>query len=115
MMGGFVRFVDGDWSWNLSTTRIMFDLLVDRLPDGDRKTDIAELRDNNVLMLDLRDPSQDQLVEIIADNLYDYVDRRFAPDIRQTLAQPFEELHRLAVGQLRHNQKSATERDLGGG
>lgn len=114
-MGGFVRFVDGDWSWNLSTTRIMFDLLVDRLPDGDRKTDITELRDNNVLMLDLRDPSQDPLVEIIANNLRDYVDRTFAPEIRQTLGPPLDELHRLAVDQHRHNQKSATERDLGSG
>ncbi|MBU8815074.1 hypothetical protein KL864_04015 [Mycolicibacterium goodii] len=110
VVSGFVRFVDGDWSWNSSMTRIMFDLLEDRLPDGDRKAEIVELRDNNVLMLDLRDPSQDQLVAIIANELNDYLAGRFDADARKVLERGYSELLRLAAAQHRRN----TEQDGGG-
>jgi len=109
-VSGFVRFVDGDWSWNSSMTRIMFDLLEDRLPDGDRKAEIVELRDNNVLMLDLRDPSQDQLVAIIANELNDYLAGRFDADARKDFERGYSELLRLAAAQHRRN----TEQDGGG-
>ena len=104
-MSGFVRFVDGDWSWNSSMTRIMFDLLEDRLPDGDRKNEIVELRDNNVMMLDLRDRSQDQLVEIIANELNDYLSSRFDTDARKDFERACSELRSLAAAQHRRNQK----------
>lgn len=103
-MGGFVRFLDGGWSWNSSMTRIVFDLLEDRLPDGDRKAEIVELRDNNVMMLDLRDRSQDQLVAIIANDLNDYLACRFAVDARKDLERGYSELLRLAAAQHRRNQ-----------
>lgn len=104
-MSGFVRFVDGDLSWNSSMTRIMFDLLEDRLPDGDRKAEIVELRDNNVMMLDLRDRSQDQLVAVIANELKDYLASRFDADARKDFERGYSELLRLAVAQHRHNQE----------
>lgn len=103
-MSGFVRFVDGDWSWNSSMTRIMFDLLEDRLPDGDQKAEIVELRDNNVLMLDLRDPSQDQLVAIITNDLNDYLASRFDANARKDFEAGYSELLRLATAQHRRNQ-----------
>lgn len=105
-MSGFVRFADGDWSWNSSMTRIMFDLLEDRLPDGDSKDEIVELRDNNVLMLDLRDRSQDQLVAIIVNELDDYLARRFDADVRKDFEKGYSELLRLAAAQHRRNQES---------
>lgn len=108
-MSGFVRFVDGDWSWNSSMTRIMFDLLEDRLPDGDRKSEIVELRDNNVLMLDLRDPSQDQLVAIIANELNDYLAGRFDADARKDFERGYSELLRLAAAQHRRNTEAAIQ------
>lgn len=104
-MSGFVRFVDGDWSWNSSMTRIVFDLLEDRLPDGDLKAEIVELRDNNVLMLDLRDRPQDQLVAIIANELNGYLAGRFDDDARKDFERGYSELLRLAAAQHRRNQE----------
>ncbi|WKG03249.1 hypothetical protein [Mycolicibacterium sp. HK-90] len=85
-------------------TRIVFDLLEDRLPDGDRKAEIVELRDNNVMMLDLRDRSQDQLVAIIAHELNDYLACRFDVDARKDFERGYSELLQLATAQHRRNQ-----------
>ncbi len=114
-MGGFFRFVDEDWSWNTSLTVIVFDLLEDRLPDGDRKNEMCELRDNNVLMLDLRDPSDDDIVEIIVNDLKSYMASRFGPEMWKSFEPGFSELLRLASAQHRYNQKSATGESSGGG
>jgi len=108
-VSGFVRFADGDWSWNSSMTRIMFDLLEDRLPDGESKDEIVELRDNNVLMLDLRDRSQDQLVAIIVNELNDYLARRFDADARKDFESGYSELRRLAAAQHRRNQEQQSD------
>jgi len=107
-VSGFVRFTDGDWSWNSSMTRIVFDLLEDRLTDGDRRAEIVELRDNNVLMLDLRDQSQDALVTIIADDLNDYLVSRFDAEAREDFERGYSELHQLAAMQHRRNQESTS-------
>lgn len=96
-MGGFFRFVDEDWSWNTSLTVIVFDLLVDRVPDGPRKAEIAGLRDENLLMLDLRDPSQDDLVEIVVDDLKGYLANRFNPVMWNSLEPGISQLLRLAT------------------
>lgn len=87
-------------------TLIVFDLLEDRLPDGDRKTEIVELRDNNVMMRDLRDRSQDQLVAIIANELNDYLAGRFGADTRKDFEGGYSELRRLAAAQHCRNQNN---------
>ncbi|KHO17737.1 hypothetical protein QQ25_26585 [Mycolicibacterium setense] len=102
-MNSLVRFLDGSWSWNSWMTEIVFDLLEDRLPDGDRKAEIVELRDNNILMLDLRDRSQEQLVAIIANELNGYLADRFDADTRKNFEQGYSELLRLAAAQHRRN------------
>ncbi|MEV0672379.1 hypothetical protein [Mycobacterium sp. NPDC050441] len=84
-------------------TGIVFDLLEDRLPDGGRKAEIVELRDNNILMLDLRDRSQEQLVAIIANELNDYLEGRFDADARKAFEPGYSELLRLAAAQHRRN------------
>lgn len=102
-MNSFIGFLDGSWSWNTSMTAIVFDLLEDRLPDGDRKAEIVELRDNNILMLDLRDRSQEQLVAIIANELSGYLAGRFDADARKNFEPGYSELLRLAAAQHRRN------------
>jgi hypothetical protein len=103
-MGGFVQFSDGNWSWNTSLTRIMFDLLEARSTDPVRKQEMRELRDDNVLMLDLRSPSEDPLVKIIVDDLNDYLVTRFGPGDQKKFERGFSELLRLARAQHIHNQ-----------
>jgi hypothetical protein len=105
-MSGFVRFVDDDWAWSSSMTRVLFDFLTDGLPEGPSKSDIAELRDNNVLILDLREPSQDLIVKTIVDGLATYLDS-LDPDLGSSLQPGFMELLRLAAAQHLHNQAAA--------
>jgi hypothetical protein len=103
-MSGFIQFTDGDWSWSSGMTEVVFDLLVERLSDTARAAEIADLRDNNVLMLDLRSPAEEPLVELIVDHLNDYVATHFDADARQRLEKGFSELHRLAAAQHVRNQ-----------
>lgn len=102
-MSGFVRFAADDWSWSSSMTRTLFDFLVDRLPEGQDKSHVAELRDDNVLMLDLRDPSGDLIVATIIDDLPKYLDG-LDKAVRSALLPGFTELLRLASEQHAHNQ-----------
>ncbi|MGV0811525.1 hypothetical protein ABQF34_06150 [Mycolicibacterium boenickei] len=104
-MSGFVRFIEDDWSWSSSMTRLLFDFLVDRLPEGQPRSDIEELRDNNVLMLDLRDPSQDLIVEAIVDGLPTYLNS-LDSGLQSSLQPGFTMLLQLAASQHRHNQEA---------
>lgn len=110
-MGGHFRFLNENWSWNTSLTVLVFDLLEDRLVDSKRKAEMAELRDENILMLDLRDPSQDDLVEIIVNDLDDYLAARFNPDMWRSFGRGVPELLRLATAQHRFNVESTRSGD----
>jgi hypothetical protein len=102
-MGGFIRFADGDWAWSSSATRILFNLLTSRLPKGERRARVAVLRDHNVLMLDLRDPAEADLVDVIVDDLPAYLAAAVDSDVAAALAPGFAELSWLAALQRHHN------------
>jgi hypothetical protein len=105
-MGGFIRLQDGDWSWRSSMTSFLFDFLEDTLPDGQARRDIHELNEHNVLMLDLRDPSCGEMVDLIADQLLSWVARNATDP--EALHKGYSELVDLAKQQQAHNQ-AATE------
>jgi hypothetical protein len=105
-MSGFVRFVSDDWAWSSSMTRVLFDFLVDRLPAGQAKSEVEELRDNNVLMLDLRDQSEDLIVKTIVEALPEYLDG-LDSDLRSSFLPGFTELLNLASEQHEQNQTHA--------
>lgn len=86
-------------------TRLLFDFLADSLPEGVDKSGVVELRDNNVLILDLRDPSQDLIVKTIIEGLPNYL-RNLDPEIQSSVQPGFTELQRLASSQHRRNQTS---------
>lgn len=106
-MSGFVRFIEDDWSWSSSMTRFLFDFLVARLPEGQSRADIEELRDNNVLVLDLRDPAQDPIVSTIIEALPTYLEG-LDSNLQSSLQPGFTELLHLANSQRRHNQSATT-------
>lgn len=101
-MSGIVRFITGDWTGSSSSTRILFDLLIEHLPDNARKAQIVELYDNNVLMLDLRKPSEADLIDIIVEEMPAYLATYFDADLKAALTPAFEELSRLALAQRQH-------------
>lgn len=87
-------------------TRLLFDFLADSLPEGINKSDVLGLRDNNVLILDLRDPSQDLVVTTIIEGLPSYLGN-LNPDLQSSVQPGFAELQRLASAQHRRNQTGA--------
>ncbi|WIM86639.1 hypothetical protein PT015_17315 [Candidatus Mycobacterium wuenschmannii] len=87
-------------------TRLLFDYLADSLPEGVDKSDVVELRDNNVLILDLREPSQGLIVKTIVEGLPSYLGN-LQPDLQSSVQPGFTELQRLASAQHRHNQTAA--------
>ena len=101
-MGGFVRFRDGDWSWRSSMTSFLFDFLEATLPQGPARQEIHELNEHNVLMLDLRDPSQSKIVDLIAEQFLSWVARNAADP--GALSKGYSELVDLAQMQQGHNQ-----------
>jgi hypothetical protein len=104
-MSGFVRFVGDDWSWSSSMTRLLFDFLIERLPEGKVSAEIAELRDHNVLMLDLRSPEQDLVVKVIVNGLPAYLDS-LDSDSQASLRPGFTKLLELATAQQRPHRRS---------
>ena len=84
----------------------MFSLLASRLSDGNRKAEIRDLLDNNVLILDLRDPSEGLLIDVILNDLEDYLTSRFETDTCRDFQPGFVELLRLAESQQRFNRRS---------
>lgn len=99
-MSGFVRFVDGDWSWNSSVTHFLFDFLAEQLPEGPIRSEVLELQENNVLMLDLREPSNDMIVAMIVDKLPAY-SQTLDRDVRSAFQPGVDELLRFASCQRR--------------
>lgn len=91
-------------------TRLIFDLLVDRLPDGQARSAIAELRDDNVMMLDLRVPAQDLVVRTIVDHLPVHLET-LDVDVRASLLPGFTRLLELATDQ--HHRNQATSDEMG--
>ncbi|MED5815259.1 hypothetical protein VST63_23105 [Mycolicibacterium sp. 050232] len=106
-MSGFVRFLDGDWSWNSSVTHFLFDFLAEQLPEGPKRSEVVELHDNNVLMLDLREPSNNMIVTTIIDKLPAHLEALDA-DTRSAFQPALAKLLRLATSQRRHAESSDT-------
>jgi len=104
-MGGFVRLQHGNWSWKSSMTSFLFDFLEDTLPAGPARQEIHELNENNVLMLDLRDQSRGEMVDLIADQLLSWVATNAADPA--ALSKGYGELVDLAKMQQGRNQAAA--------
>ncbi|OLP01870.1 hypothetical protein BVU76_13065 [Mycolicibacterium porcinum] len=81
-------------------THFFFDFLAEQLPDGQKRSEVVELQDSNVLMLDLREPSNDMIVTTIIDNLPTRLET-LDPDIRSAFQPAVDELLRLATSQHR--------------
>src|SRR5579875_3147981 len=68
-MGGTIFFAQHDWAAPSWATRLVMEYVASRVDDAATKNELIELVENNVLMLDLSDPKQAPLVDILADEL----------------------------------------------
>lgn len=86
-------------------TSFLFDFLDDTLPEGPARQEIHELNEHNVLMLDLRDPSRSEMVDLIADQLLSWVARSASDP--EALHKGYSELVDLAKMQQGRNRAAA--------
>jgi hypothetical protein len=105
-MAGSIFFTRRNWSSRSSATFYVFEFLISRLPDGESKSRLQEYVDNNIPMLDLRDPAQSQLVDLIADDLPQHIKSIEDPVVRENLNILLADLFLLAKEQQVHNAKT---------
>lgn len=106
-MAGSIFFVKHNWSSRSSATFYVFEFLISRLPDGPAKNRLQEYVDNNISMLDLRDPKESQLVDLIADALPPHIEKIEDTRIRENLSvllRDLFEFERTAVVQRRRTE-----------
>jgi hypothetical protein len=96
MMSGLINFSSHAWSENSSRTRFVFDFLIGHLPDGPKRAELIELEENNVLLLGLDDPSEQVLVDLLADKLPGYIENISDDELREAFAPALTELAQMA-------------------
>lgn len=103
-MGGFIQFTSDSWSSSSSMTRYVFEFLLDRLPDGPARSELGELNENNVLLLDLREPANRGLVELLAVALPKHVEHIRDGTLREAFGPALMELSEKADRQRRQRE-----------
>lgn len=105
-MGGSIFFSQHHWSASGWATRFVLEYLASRVADASTKDKLIEIVENNINMLDLRDPQQAALVDIIADELPSHVAHLNDAKLREILLNStlFEELYRSAREQRKFNK-----------
>lgn len=110
-MGGTIFFAQHDWGASSWATRFVLEYLASRVADASTKEMLIELVENHILMLDVSDPQQASLVDIIADELPSHVAHLEDPELRKILwnSTLFEELYRYAREQQDYNRDPAQD------
>ena len=105
-MGGTIFFAQHDWGGSGWATRFVLEYLASRVADASTKNMLIELVENHILMLDVRDPQQAPLVDIIADELPSHVASLEDEELRGILLNStlFNELYRYAREQQNYNK-----------
>jgi hypothetical protein len=106
MMSGLITFASNAWAENSSRTRFVFDFLIGHLPDGPKKAELTELEENNVLLLGLDDPSEQVLVDLLADELPQYIEQITDNELREAFRPALTELAEMAKVQRRDRQRT---------
>ncbi len=111
-MGGTIFFAQHDWGGSGWATRFVLEYLASRVADASTKNMLIELVENHILMLDVRDPQQAPLVDIIADELPSHVASLEDEELRGILLNStlFDELYRYAREQQNYNKDPTQDR-----
>jgi hypothetical protein len=103
LAGGF-SFARRTWGANWSMTYYAMEFLAERAADPSTKDRIRDLLDNNVPFLDLRDPEQAPLVDILADELVNHVPPYRDPEAQRIALQIMTEIVECARDQQEFNR-----------
>ncbi len=105
-MAGIIFFAQHHWDASSWVIRFVMEYVASRITDASTKETLIELVENNILILDLRDPESALLVDIIADELPSHVAQLEDAELRNILCSGtlFEELYQCARDQQNHNK-----------
>jgi hypothetical protein len=105
-MAGMIFFKRGNWGASSWLTFYIMEHVADRAAESETKEQITELVQNNIPMLDLRDPGLASLVDIIADDLPNHFPRMQDQKDQLDLNAVIDKLIELAKEQQRENRSS---------
>jgi hypothetical protein len=105
-MAGGIRFRDHSWASSTSKTLYVFEYLISRLPNGETKDRLRELVDEEIPLLDLRDPKESVLVDLIANDLQNHVESLEDATRRDNLTAAFSDLIEFAKEQQIRNARA---------
>jgi hypothetical protein len=108
-VSGSIEFVAGRWDGKSSATYFVLDFVAKQLPAGPEKLRIRELADDNVLLLNLSDPRDSVLADIIAADLPRHVAGIEDEDRRRNLHTMLANLYELAKRQQQYNSEQASK------
>jgi hypothetical protein len=108
-MAGSIFFANNTWSSKSSATFYVFDFLIDRLPESGTKSQLQEYVENNIAMLNLRNPDQAELVDLIADDLPQHLEATEDPSRRENLHRLLDDLILFAKEQQAYNAQAQRE------
>ncbi|MCV7283252.1 hypothetical protein H7J88_26810 [Mycolicibacterium flavescens] len=108
-MAGSIFFASDSWHGKSSTTFFVMDFLISQLPDGEIRSQLQDLVDNNIAILDLREPGQSALLDLIAEELPQHIESIGDARIRENLTTRLADLVSLA-----RTQRQKTRQPVGG-
>jgi hypothetical protein len=108
-MAGDIWFLQHHWSNSGAAVAYVMEYLANRVRDISTRLSLTELIEANVLFLDLSDPKQAELVDIIADDLPAHVAGLDDTQLRENLTAIFQDLYRFAREQQDYNRNPAQD------
>lgn len=105
-MAGEIFFSKRNWAASSWVTFYVLEYLASHVPDPAERKELTELVENNIPMLDLRDPRRAQLVNIIADGLPHQMPEVDDPELQKDLSELFGQLIECAQEQQVENRSS---------
>jgi hypothetical protein len=103
-MGGSIWFLQHHWLNSGAAVEYVIEHLATQVHDASTRALLNELVEANVAFLDLSDPKQAELVDIIADELPSHVAGLADTELRDNLTKIFEDLYRFAREQQEYNR-----------
>ncbi|OHU98231.1 hypothetical protein [Mycobacterium talmoniae] len=103
-MNGHISFLQREWMGGGRATAFVMEFLASRAPDAATRNLLSDMAETNCTFLDLRDPKQAQLVDLIVNELPLHVAGLEDTAVRNNLAAIFEDLYQFAREQQEYNR-----------
>jgi hypothetical protein len=103
-VAGDIWFLQRHWMSSGWVVDYVMEFLASRVDNASTRDLLSELVEANVVFLDLRDPKEAELVDLIADELPSHVASLEDSQLRENLTVTFKDLYRFAREQQDYNR-----------